>query len=366
MWRAKDGKFVENWVRIDMMTMLTQLGVIQPPPSRLDRHPALRRHGPPTGDIHCAHARVVSVQRPRGAAPEEKAQRAIGRLLVACSVSFVLATAGVPARAQEPAASAPRTVLALPDLAARITPSVLLLHVFDDEGRELGTGTGFFVSADGRIVTNFHVADGAGQIKATLSDGRTIAIAGVLATDPDNDLALLQAEGSDYPALVLTGVTAARIGDDVVVVGSPHGLSASLSTGIVAAIRERGIHAEGQHDIMTAAWSVQVTAATSPGSSGSPVLTRDGDVIAIVVGSYVNETGISFAIRAELARQLVQSVPHGAKASPFHPPTTRTEILRNAAISGAVFALLVLAWFGIPRLIERREKKRAAKVERRR
>jgi S1-C subfamily serine protease len=271
--------------------------------------------------------------------------------------------------AQTPSASTSASsaeVQALPDLAARVTPSVLLLHVLDESGHELGTGTGFFVSADGRVITNDHVAGHAAKMTATTSDGRSIGIAGLLAVDEENDLALLQAEGSGYPALPLVGMGNARIGDEVVVVGSPHGLSASVSTGIVAAVREHGLPPEEGDERSTTSWSVQITAAILPGSSGSPVLDRHGDVIAVVVGGISNSSGLAFAIRAELARALSDRVATGTKPHPFREPTSTKDIARNIGISVGAFALIAIAWFVVPRWRRRGEARSRAIPMRRR
>src|SRR5689334_20526276 len=110
--------------------------------------------------------------------------------------------------------------LELPELATRTSPSVVLLTLSDSSGTKFGSGTGFFVSADGRMITNFHVIRGASSVSATLSDGHEIKILGVLAADPAQDIAILKAEGSPFPALELGDSRVIRPGDEVVVIGS--------------------------------------------------------------------------------------------------------------------------------------------------
>src|SRR5271156_427070 len=136
--------------------------------------------------------------------------RALSSLLFFASLSF-----------------APRAAnaLELPELADRARPSVVLLTVGDSTDDNIGSGTGFFVSKDGRIVTNHHVIEHASKITATLADGRKIEVVGFLADDEKRDIAVLQAPPGEYPSLLLGGGAPLRVGDEVVVIGSPMGLS---------------------------------------------------------------------------------------------------------------------------------------------
>jgi serine protease Do len=237
--------------------------------------------------------------------------------------------------------------LEIPELAERTKPSVVLITVYDSAGRKLGTGTGFFVAADGRIVTNVHVIEDAGRATATVSDGRVLELAGVLAKDADADVAVLQASGTgSYPALALGDTRGLVAGQEVVVIGSPMGLAGTLSTGIIAAIREKGPLDDDHPSAGPSgdSWGIQITAPISPGSSGSPILTRDGRVVAVAVGTRVGGENLNFGVPVEKVRALLDRLADHAAPRPFATASPRSELLRNLSISAAVFAGCGLAY----------------------
>ena len=242
-------------------------------------------------------------------------------------------------------------LLGAPDLAllsARTQPAVVKLVAEDARGHEASSGTGFFVSADGRIVTNHHVIDGTSRLVAHLQGGRKVAVAGVLARDEDSDLAVLQAETGTYPFLTLGGIEKLAVGTPVAVIGSPVGLEGTLSTGIVSALRERGAEVHG-HQLES--WRVQITAPISPGSSGSPVLTEDGRVVAVAVGNVGGGQGLNFAIPADLAATLLAGVKPGAQPESL----AGSALLRNLAISAAFFLGIGVAFWLNRRPAQRRD-----------
>lgn len=229
----------------------------------------------------------------------------------------------------------------LTTLAARVTPSVVLLEVTGPLGQPTGTGTGFFI--DGAIVTNHHVIAGATDVTATRSDGTEIAIAGILADDADRDIALLAPEGGPYPALTLGSTKGLATGTEVVVIGSPMGLSASLTAGVVSAVRADGIPEELREDDQgLAAWGLQISAAISPGSSGSPILTRNGDVVGVAVGVLVNPGDtLSFGVLSDVVAEVAAA--RGKEPVSF---TAEADHARNVnlGISAVFFAVLAAGW----------------------
>lgn len=246
--------------------------------------------------------------------------------------------------------------LALPELAERIKPSVAHLTAFVGE-QKIGTGTGFFV-ADGRLVTNHHVIAKATAVTARLSDGRELAVAGVLDADADRDLAILLVPGADLPdPLPLGESRPLRQGDEVVVIGSPRGLSGTLSTGIVSAIRGDGLEGEIERAVGTRSWAIQITAAVSPGSSGSPICTRaDGAVVAVAVGLVGESGNLAFGIPIEEAKAMLAALPADAEPQPFGAVEEST-LIRNLVISAIFFTALALA-FVLPGWIARRRRRR--------
>jgi S1-C subfamily serine protease len=237
--------------------------------------------------------------------------------------------------------------LELPELMDRTKPAVALVTVYDSSGHTLGTGTGFCVSPDGRFVTNVHVVEHASAATLTMADGRVVAVSGLLAQDPAADVAVLQAAGGPFPAFLELGDSRALVtGQEVVVVGSPVGLSTTISTGIVAAIRDAGVNDPGAlvQSASYASWRIQITAPISPGSSGSPVLLRDGRVVGVAVGQRRDGQNLNFCIPIELARGLLDRLGDHPSVQPLARRTTAREVARNLGLSAAIFAGCALVY----------------------
>jgi S1-C subfamily serine protease len=241
--------------------------------------------------------------------------------------------------------SASASASELSDLAEKTKPSVVLLTVEDSVGRKIGTGTGFFASTDGRIITNHHVIEGGARITATLSDGSKHAILGVLASDEPKDIAILAAEGGAFPALALGTSTGVRPGDEVVVIGSPKGLSGTLSVGIVSAIREHGVGEEQDDEKDKAkSWGIQITAAISPGSSGSPIMTKNGEVVAVAVGTLNGAQALNFGVPIEVAKGMLRELGPQARPAPLGGGDDH-DLRRSLMISGGLFGAIGLLFF---------------------
>jgi S1-C subfamily serine protease len=237
----------------------------------------------------------------------------------------------------------------IPDLAAKAKPSVLLLSCTGPTGQKTSSGTGFFVTSSGRIVTNYHVAKDCSGITATTSRGDKILVESVLAWDPKEDIAILQARGTDFPALAF-GISAdVREGQDVAVIGSPLGLSATVSVGIVSAIRTDGLAKQdvGSNDADDGhSWGLQVTAAISPGSSGSPIMDAQGKVIGVAVGNMRGGQNLNFGILSAVPMRMLAALSEGqSPLVTFRSQENRTRT--NLVISAVFFGLplgLYLGW----------------------
>lgn len=232
----------------------------------------------------------------------------------------------------------------LSDLAEKTKPSVVLLTVEDAAGRKIGTGTGFFASTDGRIITNHHVIEGGARIVATLSDGSKRAILGLLASDEPRDIAILAAEGENFPALALGSSSAVKPGDEVVVIGSPLGLSGTISVGIVSAIRAHGVGEKDDEKVRTDSWGIQITAAISPGSSGSPIMTKSGDVVAVAVGTLNGAQALNFGVPIEVAKGMLHDLGPQARPAPL-AALENHDLRRNLLISSGIFGAIGLLFF---------------------
>lgn len=170
----------------------------------------------------------------------------------------------------------------------------------DKSGRVVprGQGSGFIIHESGLVLTNNHVIDKADRIQVKLTDGREFP-AKVVGRDPKTDVALLRLEdASDLPTVFLGDSDRADVGDWVVAIGNPFGLSHSVSVGIVSA-KERFIGAGPYDDF------IQTDAAINPGNSGGPLFNASGEVIGINTAIVAQGQGIGFAVPINLVKALV-------------------------------------------------------------
>jgi serine protease Do len=170
----------------------------------------------------------------------------------------------------------------------------------------MGEGSGFFVSADGYIVTNNHVVDHAKTVTVTTLDGKTLD-AKVVGTDPKTDLALIKVnEAGDYP-FVAFSKEQPRIGDWVVAIGNPYGLGGTVTAGIVSAEgRDIG---DGPYDRF-----LQIDAPINRGNSGGPTFNTKGEVVGVNTAIYSpsgGSVGIGFAIPATTVDSVIGALEHG-------------------------------------------------------
>jgi serine protease Do len=163
-------------------------------------------------------------------------------------------------------------------------------------------GSGFFISADGYIVTNDHVVDHATEVTVTTSDGKSMA-AKVIGVDSKTDLALLKAQGSDFP-YVTFAAHAPRVGDWVIAVGNPFGLGGTVTAGIVSA-RGRDIGSGPYDDFL------QIDAPVNHGNSGGPTFNANGEVVGVNTAIFSpsgGSVGIGFAIASDVVQNVVQQL----------------------------------------------------------
>jgi Do/DeqQ family serine protease len=282
-------------------------------------------------------------------------------------------------RASEPAgtappAAAPAPLLALPGpdfsaIARRSTPAVVnisALQVFrtqrspfssdpffrdffgrdfpglrmPQEERKTSLGSGVVVSPDGLIVTNNHVIDQARQIAITTSDRRRHA-GRLLGTDPVTDVAVIQIDGRDLPALSWGDSSKAAVGEYVVAIGNPFQLNQTVTMGIISATGRSNVGIVDYEDF------IQTDAAINPGNSGGALVNTRGELIGINTAIY-SETGgyqgIGFAVPANLARTVVdQLVSKGRVVRGWIGVTRITDVgPDNAALSAGETGVLVV------------------------
>jgi serine protease Do len=196
----------------------------------------------------------------------------------------------------------------------RLPPGFRMFPMPEQRGPQFqqGTGTGFIVSADGYILTNNHVVDGADNVTVRLLDRREFK-AKVIGTDPNTDVAVLKVDAAGLTPVALGNSDAARIGEWVLAIGNPlgEGLTFTVTSGIISA---KGRRLDGlQRSSFDIADFIQTDAAINPGNSGGPLMNVRGEVVGInsaIASETGFYTGYGFAIPINLARlvmnQLIQ------------------------------------------------------------
>ncbi|MEN3930439.1 trypsin-like peptidase domain-containing protein [Microvirga sp. W0021] len=164
-------------------------------------------------------------------------------------------------------------------------------------------GSGFFISADGYLVTNNHVVDNAVDVQVLMDDGKTLE-AKVVGTDPKSDLALLKVDGQSDLPYVRLAKTKPRVGEWVLAVGNPFGLGGTVTSGIVSA-EHRDI-GEGPYDDF-----LQIDASVNRGNSGGPTFNLSGEVVGVNTAIYSpsgGSVGIAFAIPASTVEKITNDL----------------------------------------------------------
>tara|TARA_B100000315_G_scaffold260336_1_gene320943 strand:- start:1890 stop:3368 length:1479 start_codon:yes stop_codon:yes gene_type:complete len=166
------------------------------------------------------------------------------------------------------------------------------------------TGSGILIDSRGYIVTNNHVVEGATTITVTLSDRREFrgTIAG---TDPQTDLAVITIHGDDLPSMQWSDSDQAEVGDLVLAIGSPFGLTQTVTMGIISALGRGNVGITEYEDF------IQTDAAINPGNSGGPLVNMAGDLIGIntaIFSQTGGSAGIGFAIPSNIAQHIVNSL----------------------------------------------------------
>ena len=168
-------------------------------------------------------------------------------------------------------------------------------------------GSGFIISDDGYVITNYHVIKGADEVIVKLSDRRQF-VAELIGSDPRSDIALLKLDATGLPTVKLGSSESVKVGQWVLAIGSPFGFDASVTAGIVSA-KGRNLPSENYVPF------IQTDVAINPGNSGSPLFDLDGHVVGINSQIYTRSggfMGLSFAIPIEVAVDVVDQLKeHG-------------------------------------------------------
>jgi Do/DeqQ family serine protease len=172
-------------------------------------------------------------------------------------------------------------------------------------------GSGVIVSAEGYILTNHHVIEGAEAIEVALNDGRT-AMAKVIGTDSETDLALLKIDLPKLPTIVLGQMETLQVGDAVLAIGNPFGVGQTVTSGIVSALGRK------QLGINTFENFIQTDAAINPGNSGGALVDTNGLLMGINTAIYSRSggnMGIGFAVPVSTATQIMAALIKDGKVT---------------------------------------------------
>jgi serine protease Do len=210
----------------------------------------------------------------------------------------------------------------------------------EEEEPQSGTGSGFFISQDGYIVTNNHVVEGATKITVRTSDERSLT-ARLIGRDPATDLAVIKVEGAKFPYVSFEDKGKPRVGDWVVAVGNPFNLGGTATAGIVSALARPNISGSSYVDYM------QIDAPINRGNSGGPTFDLGGRVVGVnsaIFSPSGGSVGIGFDIPADVAqavtKQLMASgkVVRGYIGATVQPVTD--EIAESLGVKGKKGALV--------------------------
>ncbi|MGW0395210.1 S1C family serine protease [Streptomyces sp. NPDC003042] len=351
---AQSSPFGEDWQRgRDRPAQETAGGPVYPPPppayapgwQEAHQPPVIRGETVPAAPVppHAAHAR----------------RRRPGVLLTAVALVAALVGGGTAVAVQEffgehgtgtggvngtnVSRSTSGTVSGV---AEQVSPSVVRIDTTTGSGQ--GTGSGIVITADGEIVTNNHVVNGATAIQVTMSDGKTYA-AEIVGTDPDKDLALVKLQGaSGLKPATLGNSDRLKVGDQVVAIGSPDRLTGTVTSGIVSALdREVKVPTSEQRNRQRAGgdgWpfsyggrqfngntgsettsykAIQTDASLNPGNSGGALVDMNGEIVGMPSAIYspaadsssAGSVGLGFAIPVNTIKADLDSLRKGGAGS---------------------------------------------------
>jgi len=207
---------------------------------------------------------------------------------------------------------------------AKAAKGAIITIVMANNDEPISWGSGFLVSPDGMVVTNYHVIDTGNVAIVKFPDGIVLPVDGVLAADKARDLAIIKIHGKTFRTLALGDSDDIQVGEEVVAIGNPLSLESTVSNGIVSAIRT--IEEDGGKFL-------QVTAPISPGSSGGPLFNMAGEVVGITTMYLKGGENLNFAIPINDAKPLLEVDSSRLQIFPNEPESTKTKKQTHEEVS---------------------------------
>ena len=211
------------------------------------------------------------------------------------AVAAIIARMAVPSLRQK-VSLAPARELSATEIAAKCSPAVFYIELYNASGKAYASGSGFFISSSGVAVTNYHVIKGASSAKILTTDGKIYDVAGVYDFSVQNDLALLQINGSNFPYLEMGDSSKVVNGQKIYAIGSPRGLDNTITDGLVS----------NASRVINGVNYIQISAAISQGSSGGALIDAQGKVIGVTAALLDGAQNLNFAIPINLVKDLKQ------------------------------------------------------------
>lgn len=213
------------------------------------------------------------------------------------------------------------------EIAERVSPSVFYIEVYNERGKAIASGSGFFVTTDGVAVTNYHVIEDTHSAKVIMTNGDVFNVDQVIAFDKDLDIAIIRISKTSENGKTVTGFPNAEIGDSdsvkagqtIYALGSPAGLQNTISNGIISNVNRQ---LDGNSFI-------QITAAISHGSSGGALVNEYGEVLGITSAGIEDAENIGFAIPINMIKAFdltIQGAPYGGYDEAFTLELSETTI----------------------------------------
>jgi len=195
------------------------------------------------------------------------------------------------------------------------------------EQRERGLGSGVIVNADGYILTNNHVIDGANDIKVALADKRELK-ARVIGADPKTDIALLKVDEKNLPTLTFADSSQVQVGDIALAIGNPFGIGKTVTMGIISATGRGNLGIEDYEDF------IQTDAAINPGNSGGALINTRGELIGIntaILSRAGGNQGVGFAVPVNMVRAVMNQLSKSGKVVRGYIGTTIQDVTPEMA-----------------------------------